>query len=254
MATEQPTADDSTDESASSRPQLINFESAIEQQMESEEEEGSHTEWNPTIFHASQIGYSEWLLLCKKLGFTDVSDLRGTFKMGELIHEYVQDALHDASVMDNSDQPFANPLPRLPRIEEPVEVTEDGLTILGHADVYDPAADVVYDIKSRSSWYNFDPPVDRHIDQLHAYMRGLDAEYGQVVYIQKKDLEVKTWPEGGPFTFDEDRWETIKARVHSVRDAILDEGIPTSEDEIPFEKPDNYFANSATLDFSSVDG
>jgi len=135
-----------------------------------------------------------------------------------------------------------------------VEFEEDGLVFVGHADAYDPEHDIVYDIKSRNGWYNFDPPVDRHLDQMHCYMRGLDAEYGQVIYVSKKDLEVRPWPEGAPFTFDGDHWNEIVERCTKVRDALYEHGVPQSEAEIPFERPDNYFANNTDLDFSRVNG
>ncbi|MDB9247504.1 hypothetical protein PN419_00585 [Halorubrum ezzemoulense] len=239
-----PEAAHSDSSTADNRPNVIDFESVLDEQIAAEEEDGSHTEFDPRVFHPSSVGYSEWLIMVKKLGLSDTSDLRGTFKMGDLVHEYTQKALVQAvEHIDGWDD-----------IETPVEFDEDGLTFVGHADVYDPEADIVYDIKSRGSWYNFDPPVDRHIDQLHCYMRGLDAQYGQVIYVSKKDMEVRTWPEGAPFTFDEARWDEIKARCKRVRDAIYDEGIPQSEAEIPFDRPDNYFAESTELDFSGVNG
>lgn len=232
--------------------ETIDFEQLIDRQLDREEEEGSHTEFDPRVFHPSSVGYNEWLLLVNKLGLSDKSDLKGTFKVGEMIHEFIQETIRDEMLYMEGE-------PRDIRIEEPIEFDEDGLTFVGHADLYDPANSIVYDIKSRSSWYSFDPPVDRHIDQLHCYMRGLDADYGRVIYVSKKDLEVRQWPETVPFTFDDERWQDIKDRCSRVRDALYDEGIPQSEAEIPFEKPDedheqSYFVENASLDFTSVNG
>jgi len=218
-------------------PQLVNFETLINEHLAAQEDEDSHTELDPSVFHPSSVGYDKWLIFVKKLGLSDTSDLYGTFHTGQMIHEFVQEVLTQQS-------------PAQFGIEQSVTFDEDGLTFTGHADVYDRQHDVLYDIKSRSNWYHFDPPVDRHIDQLHCYMRGLDVQYGQVVYISKSDMEVRTWPQGAPFTFSKERWETIKARVRDVRDAILDHGFPRAESEIPFERPDNYFANTTDLDFS----
>lgn len=227
---------------------LLDFQQVIHDDIDEQEEDGSHTEYDPTVFHPSQVGYDEWLMLVNKLGLSDTSDLKGTFHTGTMIHEEIQGMLCRQTDIDYRDA-----------IETEVEFTEDGLTFVGHADVYDSKSDIVYDIKSRANWYNFDPPTDRHLDQLHTYMRGLDAQYGQVIYVSKKDLEVRTWPEAAPFTFDDSRWDTIKQRCRRVRDAIIDGGYPTSEDEIPFEKPSgdhpqSYFAKSTTLDFSHFAG
>lgn len=224
------------------KPNPIDFESVVDSAIEFEDDtdEGSHTEFDPKVFHPSSIGYDEWLILVKKLGLEDMSDLQGIFHTGTMIHEFVQRELY------RRNKGIA--------IEEQVEFEEDGLVFVGHADVYDATADIVYDIKSKGGWYNHDPPVDRHLDQLHAYMRGLDARYGQVIYVSKKDLEVRPWPEHTPFEFDEERWDDVTERCANVRDALYTEGIPQSEAEIPFKKPDNFFANNADLDFSPVNG
>lgn len=235
MAATNDSGDDSID-----LPTPIDVEQTINDHLERGEEEGSHTEWDPSVFHPSQVGYSKWLLMVKKLGLSDSSDLLGTFKMGDLVHEYVQEAVLSEPRNGVFDK----------QVEGEIDFEEDGLRFVGHYDMFDGR--VVYDIKSRGSWYNFNPPVDRHIDQLHVYMRALNAQYGQVIYVSKKDMEVRTWPEGAPFTFDEDRWEQIKAKCADVRDTIIESGYPRSEDEIPFEKPDNYFANNTDLDFSGL--
>jgi len=245
MSTETETETETTDAAdaqTDEQPTPIDFEHVIGQRLADDEEKGSHMEWDPKVFHPSQVGYSKYTLLTKKLGLDDVSDLHGTFKVGDLIHEFVQDSMfrqHDHLDYTN--------------FEQEVEFEEDGLVFVGHADIYDPRRDIVYDIKSRSSWYNFDPPVDRHVDQLHCYMRGMDADYGQVIYVQKKDLEVRTWPDGAPFTFSEERWEDIKARATDVRDTLLSEGFPTASDEIPYDQPDSYFApDPEELDFTHI--
>lgn len=225
------------------RPNPIDFEVLIQEGCKDDDED-SHTEFDPKVFHPSNVGYHPWLMLVNKLGLSDKSGLAGTFQMGTLIHEFVQRQFY-AHGNDSI------------HIEKSVEFEEDGLVFTGRADLYDN--NVVYDLKSRNGWYNFSPPVERHVDQLHCYMRGLDADYGQLIYLSKKDMEVRTWPEGAPFTFDENRWTAIKERCTRVRDALYEEGIPQSEDEIPFDKPDDdhdqsYFVESTNLDFSAVNG
>jgi len=223
----------------------LQFERVVENKLRAQEaeEEGSHTEYDPSVFHPSSVGYEPWNVVVKKLGIeTHDTELLGIFEMGNLVHEFVQDAVTEQS---GNDVDIG--------IEVPVEHEEDGLRFEGHADIYDPASDTVYDIKSRGGWYHFDPPNDRHLDQLHCYMRALDASRGQVVYVNKKNLEVRTYPEdGGTFEFDEARWADIVSRCHRVRTALKYEGIPTTEDEIPFDRPDNFYANNTDLCFDTV--
>lgn len=246
MSSDNHTHDSSTEsQTQTSGIDCIDFEEVVQSAATDDETaDDSHTEWDPKVFHPSQVGYDEWLILVKKLGLSDMSGLAGTFKVGSMIHGLIQDEVWQ----------LENPVEQYDHIEAPVHVEEDGLVFTGHADIYDTSANVVYDIKSHANFRYLDTPVDRHIDQLHCYIRGLDAEYGQVIYVQKKDLSVQTWPEGGPFTFDEQRWDTIKERCARVRDALYEHGVPRNADEIPFNRPDNYFANSTDLDFSSVGG
>lgn len=240
------TEDELTDAPVTSAPTPIDFERVIETELDAGRDEGSHTERDPSTFHPSSVGYSDWMLYVNKLGLKTKPDteLLGTFEMGNLIHEYVQDAIVDHNLLDISDA----------QIEVPVDFSEDGLRFKGHADLFDPDQGIVYDIKSRSSWYHFDTPVDRHVDQLHCYMRGLNAQYGKVIYVSKKDMEVRTFPEDPvPFNFDTERWnDEIKPRCQRIREAVIDSGIATEESEIPFERPDNYFCNNTDLDFSGV--
>lgn len=96
----------------------------------------SHVEWAPHVFHPSQVGYCERGVLRSKLGIGDVSDLRGTFHVGDLHHEDLE-----AAYMERHG--------RL-RSEEHIRMETDGITILGHYDLYDPRNDVVVDFKTRN--------------------------------------------------------------------------------------------------------
>lgn len=232
--------DDETDSSANP----IDFDGLVDTRLraENDEEAGSHVETDPKVFHPSSVGYTKWKLLVTKLGIERMdSDLLRIFEMGNMVHEFIEDTV--AETLPEVDED---------RIEVPIEHEEDGLVFTGHADLYDPEQDIVYDFKSRGGWYNFDPPNDRHLDQLHVYMAALDADYGQVIYVNKKNLEIRPWPEGAPFTFDDERWRDIKLRCMDVRNNLELRGLPTCEEEIPFERPDNFYCNSTDLDFSNI--
>lgn len=239
---------------------LIDFQAAIDDVLhdggcltvttnfnDHEDGEDSHVEWDPRVFHASQIGYCRRRALAKKLGYDDVSGLKGTFAAGDMFHSFVQEAVVNAS--------FKGDL--ILDVEKPVSVIDSGIEFVGHTDLYDPRADVVYDIKTRGGWYNFDPPEDRVLDQLHVYMAALDATYGQVVYVNKRSkdtFEVRTWPENNAFTFSPDRWDDIVTRAQDIRDALVENGVPTDNDELDalFETCDSYFCDSETMSFPDM--
>lgn len=215
---------------------MIDFQQEVADLLQDDRTPGSHTEPEPSVFHPSQIANCNRQCYISKLGLEehDVTTL-GTFKMGTLIHEYFEHNLSD----------------RLPAVFE-IEIQDqvDGITFTGHADCFDYEHEIVYDFKSRSSWYRFDPPTQRHIDQLLVYMHALDVQEGQVVYVSKKNLEVKTWPEDDTFAFDVDRYEALVRRARHIRDVIATEGIARTKEDIPFEKCGCWICDNESLSVS----
>lgn len=216
----------------------IDFEQAIQTALEGAEDPDSHVERDPGTFHASQVAYCKRRCYCSKLGLDDQRDILGVFRTGTLIHEFLEERLARHV--------------RRAQFERPVETEVDGVRFVGRADCFDPYAGTVYDFKTRASWYNFDPPVGRHLDQLHVYMAALGAEHGaadrgQVVYLSKSDLEVRTWPEDGVFEFDQERFDRLVAKAQEVRDAVDEHGVAQHAEEIPFEPCGCYFCREESL-------
>jgi hypothetical protein len=214
---------------------VIDWDTAVQTALESANDPESHVERDAETFHPSQIAYQcNRRAYCSKLGLDDNSDILGIFQTGTLIHEFLEDRLDEQ-------YPYL-------QLEREVELETDGVRFTGRCDAHDPQSGVVYDFKTRSSWYNFDPPNDRHVDQLHVYMAALGARHGQVVYISKSDMEVRTWPEDRWFDFDHDRWADVVDRAETIRDAICEHGIPDDPEDIPFEPCGCYFCDEETLE------
>lgn len=218
-------------------PAVINFADRIRDALLAQRDPDSHRELDPRVFHPSQIGYCKRQAYLSKLGLKDDSDILGMFHTGTLIHEFMENVVG------------ADHLPDHVALEQAVEHEVDGIKFVGHADCYDPKQGVVYDYKSRGGWYNFDPPTQRHTDQLLVYMDALGARDGRVVYISKKDLEVRPWPEDGTFAFDAERLAELVTKAKEIRDAIVTNGIATDESEIPFDKCGCYFCGEESLHF-----
>ena len=212
----------------------LDFEHAIDTALQKANDPESHVERDPHTFHSSQIARCERRAYCSKLGLENQSDILGIFQTGTLIHEFLEEHLAD-HFLDA-------------RFEHDVKLKVDGIQFVGRADCYDPVADAVYDFKTRGSWYNFDPPVQRHLDQLYVYMAALDAEYGQVVYLSKGDLEVRTWPEDGFFEFSDERFDELVARAQRIALVIEEQGIADSVEDIPFDRCGCYFCQEEVLD------
>jgi hypothetical protein len=167
------------------------------------------------------------------LGLDDQSEILGIFQTGTLIHEFLEEHL-------------AEEFPQA-AFEREIDVEVGGIRFVGRTDCYDPETLAVYDFKTRNGWYNFDPPTQRHLDQLYVYMAGVGVGRGQLVYLSKSDLEVRTWPEDDFVDFDQERFDELLAKAQRIRDYIRDEGYPDSPADIPFERCGCYFCENETL-------
>lgn len=225
---------DTPDETQTVAP--ANFERIIGDELE-RQRYGPYTDLNPNEFYASTVGYTPRQMYVKKLGLDDMAtDDLGACRVGSLIHGFIEEAITNDGETDL-------------RTEQKVTHSVGDITFRGRYDAYDPEQGIVYDFKSRNGWYKFDPPNQRHVDQLLVYMHALDSDYGQVIYAAKKDLEIKTWPEDGPFHRDDysERWDTLLDRARCVRDAILEHGVALSTEDIPFEKGDDWLSQQERL-------
>lgn len=219
------------------RRRVIDFESAITDALEADRDPSSHRELDPRVFHPSQIGYCKRQAYLSKLGLKDTSDALGIFKAGTMIHEFMENEV-------------AAHLPDHVVFETPVEVAIDGIKFVGHADCYDPQQGFVYDFKSRNGWYNFDPPTQRHLDQMYVYMAALDVREGRVVYVNKADpTDIEPYPESGTFEYSASRMSELIKKAKEIRDVILRDGYPSGPEEIPFEKCGCWVCNNESLAF-----
>jgi len=197
-------------------------------------------ERDPETFFASHMGLCPRQLYLSKLGLTANSDLQGQYRVARLIQTYLEEQLSDQ-------------YPRL-ETEASLHIDEGPIQFVGRCNVIDPENEIVYSLKTRNGWYKFSPPVDRHLDQLHVYMRGLDITRGRIVYVSKNDIgDVREWPppdnESPYVDFDRDRYDQLVEKAMRIRDAIWTNGIASTPEEIPFQDCGCYFCNEERLVF-----
>jgi CRISPR-associated exonuclease Cas4 len=217
-----------------SSPEPLNWGATIQESLEADNDEESHVEPNPAVEHPSYLAFCKRQALLAKLGLKDNSDILGIFKTGTLIHEWLESNL----CLDDVHQ------------ETAVEMTINGITLTGTADLFDPQAGLVVDFKSRGGWHRFDPPSDRHLNQLTLYMGMVGAPRGRIAYINKKDLEVRAYPEDGFIEFDEERFWDLIDKAKDIRDTLILNGVPTCEEEVPFDHCGCFLCSQESLDFS----
>lgn len=215
-------------------PTPIDWSDHVERTLHLDHDGDSHTERDAYVFHPSQLARCKRQATISKFGL-DEHDTKtlGIFKTGTLIHEWLEEEMHGRLLGVHHEH----------EIRQEYEIENGAVVVKGHADVWDEHSGVVYDFKTRGGWYNFDPPRESHLDQLTLYMDALDAVAGQVVYINKKDLEVRTWPEDGTFAFDPERRDELVEKASEMRDALKEVGEISSRDDVPFEPCDCWLCN-----------
>lgn len=195
---------------------------------------------DPETFFASQIGFCPRQLYVNKLGLVDDRTLRGKYKVANLIRSYFEKKI----------------VTQHPKLEtsQSVQIDEGPIRLSGQCALFDPEEGIVYGLKVRNGWYQFSPPVERHIDQLQIYMRGMDVNRGELVYISKNDMgDIREWPNSNMdlehIKFDKGRYSQLVQKATAVRDQVWTDGIASNPNEIPFDKCGCYFCNEESLKF-----
>ena len=156
------------------------FESAIQSTLIRLNDEHSHTEFDPYTFHPSQLAKCPRQCYTSKLGLLDHTDALGTFHTGPPSTS----SWKTKSSRTSTSKPSAK------------SPSKWRWTSHHHRSRRSVRARHQYSLgyKSRANWYRFTPPIERHLDRIYLYMKALGASQGQIVYLAKSDLEVRTWP------------------------------------------------------------
>lgn len=221
----------------------IDFDVAIEKALRQDEEEydGHDEDTFDGVFHASWMGYCKRNILISKqgIGLKDREGL-GRLMMGSFIHEFMENEV--AEFVPGDDVEMEDPIP---------DLEQGDLTFVGTADVVDHENEIIYDFKSRASWYKFDPPIQRHIDQLQIYMEAFGYDRAKVVYISKSDMEVRTYPseEGEFIERDPSRYYELVAKAYQVYDHLQENGGVESLEHLNhvYKPCDNFFCGDEDL-------
>lgn len=209
---------------------MIDWQTQIERTLHAQNDESSHTEEHAAVFHPSQLARCERQAVISKYGLEDHdTETLGVFKVGTMIHSWLEESLDGRFPGVEFEKELTNEYPyRTDGIDTVIKTT-------GRADVYDAHENTVYDFKTRNGWYKFDPPNERHKKQLSLYMDALDADYGQIVYLNKSDLEVRTWPENDVYEFEKGVVTNLINKAKDIRGRVEDTEIETIAD-VPFER------------------
>jgi hypothetical protein len=209
-------------------PDPVDWKTQIGQRIHDTAEQDSHVERDAITFHPSQLAKCKRQATLAKFGLKEFEiDTLGTFRAGTIIHEWLQSEMAaqfpGCEFEREIEQTYRNP------------DSGEEIRVTGHADLWDPKQGIVYDFKTRGGWYNFNPPTDRHLDQLTLYMDALNAEAGQIVYINRKNLEIRPWPAETTYPHDVGRRTKLVQKARKIRDGIREADEITSKADVPFK-------------------
>ena len=189
--------------------------------------------YNPEIgeFRASSMGYCSRKILLNKnvesylnsdmlqlidLHILDEDELPepGSHMAGQVLHEYIQDALKD----------------ELEGIEEEVSIEFNGLRLVGHYDmlIKDEKGElVVIDIKSTAAKRDF-LPVQAHLHQLMAYQGMMGGIRGALFYIHRNNWQMTYFSQD----YDKNRFSQLLTKLSDLALHEKNRTLPPIDDEI----------------------
>lgn len=213
----------------------LNVKDAVRKTLLHQNNDNYSTELDPAVFHPSAAGKCKRQIFLSKLGQNWFSsDVQGKFAAGTAIHEWLEERMGEYLGTQDLENEYV--------FEEGIGFRHDGIKFKGRADFFD--GEVVTDFKTRAGWYHFDLPIQRHIDQVLIYMKALDADAGRILYLRKKDLQLRQYPEeeGAAFEFDEQRFNEIVEKLKEVKEAVKERVENREEgdyvrdlDDVPFD-------------------
>lgn len=130
------------------------------------------------LFHPSSLGYCRRQIFLSKIGAKDFPQwIRGSMQAGTNLHVWIQ------SFNEIQDKCLIEHVVNFPINEH--------IFIKGSADLVHKKTGYVWDIKSiKTLSFVYKNPKAEHVEQLNAYLMGLGSKEGEILYLQKSDLEV----------------------------------------------------------------
>lgn len=187
------------------------------------------------VFHSSSLGFCERQLFLNKIGVKEWEyNIKSSMQVGSIIHYFIQGL---PEVRENF------------FIEVPIKFQIDGtpIYIVGSADLVKKDRSKIIDIKSaKSLLYLQASPMYHHIPQILMYMKGLGIMEGELLYVDKSNLDMVSHI----INFDENLYNETIQKVIRVYNALKEwENAGAFNRPIPFPRCKNkcYFCETEKI-------
>ena len=174
------------------------------------------------VFHPSTLGFCERQIFLSKINAKDFDEItKGSMQSGTVLHSWIE---HFPELLDSC------------VIEKPITIQIQGTLafIKGNADIVTKDNSYVWDIKSTKTLsYLQSSPMSHHIPQINVYMAGLNANEGELLYIEKNTLQTVKHV----LAFNKILFEQTCQKIIKVYEALkVWENAGGWNNPIPFEK------------------
>ena len=132
------------------------------------------------------------------------------FEVGNIFHRYIQSFFPKG----NTEKKIKVPI----KIKKPSQQW----VIIGKVDLIE--SDILVELKTVDTLAKA-LPFPSHLDQMECYLRGIpEAKEGTLIYIQKKDFEMASFP----VKRNDERWKKIVVRISKLHKFLENKEVPES--------------------------
>ena len=158
---------------------MIDLKGIIQRKIMNDEEERRRAKEELGSFHCSGLGYCARQIFLNKIHakYFDLN-IKGSMSVGSAIHHYIQ---------------WFKDIKDVCEVEVPLKYMIEGSEafLVGSADLVAKDRSMVCDIKSINGLnYVFASPMAEHIVQVNTYLKCLDIQDGQILYVNKPNMEM----------------------------------------------------------------
>ncbi|MCW1292950.1 MAG: PD-(D/E)XK nuclease family protein [Candidatus Parvarchaeota archaeon] len=174
-----------------------------------------------SVFSASDAGQClRYLYYSYKFPKEEREEKLKIYALGNKVHDLVKEAFANYNKIYGDFKELY--------FEYPLEIALNSYKIKGRADIVIKTFSnelIIIELKSSSDISKISEPEESHIWQTMLYMKGINANKGIIVYIEKSNLKIKQFS----VSFNETIYENIVKRYEKLNSYLREEKLPPAE-------------------------
>ncbi len=196
---------------------LRRISEAISSSLRREVEKPTVGVYRPSLISSCML--RQWLIYKRGLAISE--EKAGIFKIGELFHNFLENALKTSQI-------------EVLAVEVPIQILlplrPAPLWINGKADALIKVEGIKYVAEFKSIRHLPEQPLTHHVEQLQFYLAALNCQNGFLIYLEKSALRHSIFP----VKFKEAAFNALLDRVQRLHKALITDEAP-KPDAQPWE-------------------